>query len=180
MRSLAIISCALLLAACSSPPKPPTVDGSKRAAINNADTTSVLALQAELAEVQQRVNTLEQRPAMTPVPPPAVSQTVMIHFPFNSANFRPSAAQEAALLPLLANARRVEIRGRTDGHRPSDGDEQVALKRAQAAMNYVVSKGVPASRVSLNFLSAGDYIADNRSDAGRAINRRVEIEVFNQ
>lgn len=180
MRKLAVLSCALLLAACSSPPKPPTVDGSKRSVVNNAETASMLSLRADLGEVQERVRTLESRPMVTPPPAAPVSQTVTVHFPFNSANFRPSVAEEAALLPLLANARRVEIRGRTDGPRPSAADERIALQRAQAAMNYVVAKGVPATRVSVNFLSAGDYIADNRTDAGRALNRRVEIEVFNQ
>lgn len=180
MRNLAIIALAVSLAACSSPPKPPTVDGSKRSGINDTETASVLSMKAELAEMKQRVTDLETRPMVAPPPPPPVSQTVTVHFPFNSANFRPSAAQEAALLPLLAKARRVEIRGRTDGIRPGEGDEQIAMKRAKAAMNYVVSKGVPATAVSLNFLSAGDYIADNRTDAGRATNRRVEIEVFNR
>lgn len=37
------------------------------------------------------------------------------------------------------------------------------------------------SRVLAAFsVSAGDYVADNFSAVGRSLNRRVDIEVFNQ
>ena len=70
--------------------------------------------------------------------------------------------------------------GRTDAERPSAGDERIALKRAQAAMNYLVARGVPATKVSVNYLSGGDHVAEGGTAVGRAQNRRVEIEVFNQ
>ncbi len=178
MRNLAMIALAVYLAACSSTPKPPTVDGFKRSAVNDTETAFVLSLKSELADMKQRVTNLEKRPTIDPPPPSPISQTVTVHFPFNSAIFQPSEAQETTLLPLLAKARHIEIRGRTDGVHPSKGDEQIALNRAKAAMNYLVSKGVPATAISLNFLSAGDYVADNRTYAGMATNRRVEIEVF--
>ncbi|MGU9945090.1 OmpA family protein [Bordetella avium] len=186
MRKLVIISCAAMLTACSTPPKPPTVDGTNRTAVNDAETASVLSLRADLAETKERVRELERRPAAVPAvvhpaPPPApVSHTVTVHFPFNSAHFQPTAAQEAELLPLLANVRRIEVRGRTDAERPSAGDERIALKRAQAAMNYLVARGVPATKVSVNYLSGGDHVAEGGTAVGRAQNRRVEIEVFNQ
>ncbi len=186
MRRLVILTCAAVLSACASPPKPPTVNGTDRTAVNDSETASMLSLRAELAETKDRVRELERRPAAAPAvvhpaPPPAPrSETVTFHFPFNSAHFQPTPAQEAALLPLLANARRIEVRGRTDAERPSAGDERVALKRAQAAMNYLVARGVPATKVSVNYLSGGDHVAENGTDVGRAQNRRVEIEVFNQ
>jgi outer membrane protein OmpA-like peptidoglycan-associated protein len=162
-----------MLAACSTPPKPQTVDGTNRTAVNDAETASVLSLRADLAETKPAV--------VHPAPPPApVSHTVTVHFPFNSAHLQPTAAQEAELLPLLANVRRIEVRGRTDTERPSAGDERIALKRAQAAMNYLVARGVPATKVSVNYLSGGDHVAEGGTAVGRAQNRRVEIEVFNQ
>ena len=35
-------------------------------------------------------------------------------------------------------------------------------------------------KISVNYVSAGDYVADNISAAGRAQNRRVDIQVFNR
>ncbi len=175
MRNLVTIALAVFFTACNSAPKPPTVNGYNRSAVNSSETSSALSLKAELVDMEQ-YNLDTQLVILQPQP---ISQTVIVNFPFNSADFQPSASQEAALLTLLEKAQRIQIRGRTDGLHSSEGDEQIAIKRAQAAMNYVVSKGVPAAAVSLNFLSAGDYIADNNNRAGRATNRRVEIEIFN-
>ena len=47
-------------------------------------------------------------------------------------------------------------------------------------MNYLVARGVPATKVSVNYLSGGDHVAEGGTAVGRAQNRRVEIEVFNQ
>jgi outer membrane protein OmpA-like peptidoglycan-associated protein len=180
MRTLVIVSSVLLLSACSSAPKPPTVDGSNREGINSASTEAVLSLKADLAQTKERVKALEARPSVTavkPAPLPA-SEIVTVNFPYNSAVFRPTASQEAALLPLLATASRIEIRGRTDGRLPSEGDERIALQRAQAAKDYLIGQGAPARIISVNYLSASDRITDNRTEAARAQNRRVEIEVF--
>lgn len=180
MRTLVIVSSVLLLSACSSAPKPPTVDGSNREGINSASTEAVLSLKAELAKEKERVKVLESRPPATAVKPAPLptSETVTVHFPYNSASFRPTASQETALRPLLANAQRIEVRGRTDGRQPSEGDERIALQRAVAAKDYLIGQGVPARIISVNYLSAADHITDNRTDAARAKNRRVEIEVF--
>lgn len=181
MRNLAIIALAVSLAACSSPPKPPTVDGSKRSGINDTETASVLSMKADLAAMQQRVTDLEARPTVKPSPPAPVlplSQTVSVNFPFNSADFKPSQAQKAALLPLLAKAKRVEIRGRTDGQNPSNADEKIALNRALAAQRFLIDQGVSPSIISINYVSAGDYVANNFSEIGRSLNRRVDIVMF--
>ena len=171
MYKLVILFCAAALSACASPPKPPTVDGNDRTGVNGEETASMLSLRAEQ---------LENRPVeVQPVPLPH-SETITLHFPFNSARFKPTPAQEAALLPLLANARRIEVRGRTDAEHPSAGDARIAFLRAQAAMKYLAARGVPATNISVNYLSGGDHVAETDTALGRAQNRRVEIEVFYQ
>ncbi|EMP3151365.1 OmpA family protein [Salmonella enterica] len=178
MHKLAIFSCAVLLAACSSPPKPPTVNGSHRQPVNDARTAEVLSLRAQLAAAQAKA-----QPALLTSSKPALpaSQTVSVYFPYNRTAFRPTQAEINALLPLLSgNVTHVWVRGRTDGRYPTRADERVALNRAVAAKNWLVAQGVSPLKISVNYVSAGDYVAENVTAAGRAQNRRVDIQVFNR
>jgi outer membrane protein OmpA-like peptidoglycan-associated protein len=185
MRKLVVLSSILALAACSSPPKPPVVDGSNRHAINTTETAEVIALRAKLAQSQEKLRVEEARPVISPAvaqpsSPPARSRTFSVHFPYNGTKFYLNGADRAQLLLLLSKARRIEVRGRTDGKRPSSADEQVALNRALAAQRFLIGQGVSPAIISVNYVSAGDYVADNYSASGRPLNRRVDIEVFNQ
>lgn len=179
MRRLVVMASLAALAACSSPPKPPTVDGSNREGINSPQTAENLALRLELEQTQQK---LKQRPvapaALKVVPPAPASRTVTVNFPYNDTHFRPSGYQLAELMPLLGKAGRVEIRGRTDARTPSDADAKIAMQRALSAQRFLISQGVPASMISINYVSAGDYVSDNETNIGRSLNRRVDIEVF--
>jgi outer membrane protein OmpA-like peptidoglycan-associated protein len=189
MRKIAVISSAALMAACSSLPVPPVVDGSDRHPVNSRETAELLALRAQLAQTQELLQLREQNTtspvALNPTPMPApvsliTSQTVSVLFPFNGTKFNPTIGQTETLHPLLTNAKRIVVRGRTDGQHASAADEQVALNRALSAQRYLVNQGVSPLIISVNYLSAGDYVADNNSVTGRAQNRRVEIEVHTE
>ncbi len=68
-----------------------------------------------------------------------------------------------------------------EGHTDSQGDEamnqQLSQKRAQAVVDYLVDKGVDASRISASGKGESMPIADNSTAEGRAQNRRIEISV---
>jgi len=189
MKKIAVMSSAVLMAACSSLPVPPVVDGSDRHPVNSLETAELLALRAQLAQTQELLQLREQNttspvvlnPTPTPAPMPLLrSQTVSVLFPFNGTKFSPTINQTETLLPLLTNAKRIVVRGRTDGQHTSAADEQVALNRALSAQRYLVNRGVSPLIISVNYLSAGDYVADNNLAAGRTQNRRVEIEVHTE
>jgi outer membrane protein OmpA-like peptidoglycan-associated protein len=185
IRKLVIFSSILLLGACSSPPKPPVVDGKDRHPINSAESLEVVALRAKPAETDEKLGAEQSRSIVAPMALqtatlPSRSHTVSAYFAYNSTKFYLNASSARQLIPMLAKARRIEIRGRTDGQHPTSADERVALSRALAAQRFLIGQGVSPAIISVNYVSAGDYVADNFAMSGRALNRRVEIEVFNQ
>lgn len=70
------------------------------------------------------------------------------------------------------------------GHTDSTGSDAInnklSTKRAEAVMNYLTSKGISASRLTAAGYGSSNPIDSNKTRAGRANNRRVEIKVTNK
>jgi OmpA-OmpF porin, OOP family len=70
-----------------------------------------------------------------------------------------------------------------DGHTDDQGDDaknmSLSDNRAKAVREYLVSKGVPEARTSSTGYGETKPVADNKTAAGRAKNRRVEMTVRN-
>lgn len=105
--------------------------------------------------------------------------TTGILFDVNSANIKPesygSLKDIADVLQDNANVR-VKIIGHTD----SDGDASMNLalskKRAEAVKNTLQTDfKIDASRMETDGKGASDPVADNKTSAGKAQNRRVEF-----
>lgn len=103
-------------------------------------------------------------------------KTYRYHFEFNKTHLVIPQSDSIALLVDALEAPTVLIRGRTDGPRHSLGDEQIAHGRATAARDYLIDRGIDASKIRIDAVSGGDYIAPNTTPEGRALNRRVEIQ----
>ena len=55
---------------------------------------------------------------------------------------------------------------------------EAAARRAEAAANYLISKGISADRVSSAGYGESRPKADNGTASGRAQNRRVEFNLY--
>jgi len=70
-----------------------------------------------------------------------------------------------------------------DGHTDSVGskalNQKLSQSRAQAVLDYLVSKGVSADRLTAKGFGEDTPIASNNTRSGRAKNRRVEINLAN-
>ena len=206
MRSFALLASLLapilaaltLLTSCSSPPKPPTVDESRRRPANSVASVELQACKSDLhntrqlaaesgrladstaaalsslAARQRHLSELQQSSRQ----PEAGNAVFHVRFEFGSTriDIAPDAAQ--ALMAGARGAPLVWLRGRTDGTSDSPTESRIARERAAAVRDYLVAGGIDASRIRTTYQPSGDHVADNADGGGRALNRRVEIEIY--
>jgi len=67
--------------------------------------------------------------------------------------------------------------GHTDSLGTSTYNQLLSEKRAKAVADYLSNKGIPNEKIFTEGRGGSQPIASNSSEAGRAMNRRVEIEV---
>jgi outer membrane protein OmpA-like peptidoglycan-associated protein len=187
----------LLVSSCSSPPKPPTVDESRRRPVNTAmavelqecrsdlENTRILAAEsvrsAEASShavdrmVQQQqllvrgieANAAVQRNLLVPV-----------LFAFGSTQVNVPDADATRIVDEARGAPLVVLRGRTDGTTESPAESAIARQRAAAVEAWLVQSGIDRARVRTTWQPVGDHAADNSTPGGRTLNRRVEIEIY--
>ncbi|MDR1325216.1 MAG: OmpA family protein [Treponema sp.] len=104
-----------------------------------------------------------------------------IRFEPDSANFLP---EETSRLDIIANALK-QVPERTfliEGHTASTGapyDEMnLSIERAQRMVAAMVTRGISADRFIYKGWGGTKPVGDNASNAGRALNRRVEITIL--
>ena len=69
----------------------------------------------------------------------------------------------------------ITIVGHTDGVGPAEYNQGLSERRAQAAADHLISRGIDADRVTVRGEGESNPIADNGSAEGRARNRRIEV-----
>ncbi len=100
-------------------------------------------------------------------------------------NFHPKRTllQPSGLVPLSKVAQALRHDGESQyavvGHSDTEGDSetnrQLSLERAQAVASVLMLGGVSSQRMRLHSMGEFEPRADNGTDTGRALNRRVEI-----
>ena len=73
---------------------------------------------------------------------------------------------------------RLRIRGYTDATGNRDYNLEISRKRALAIQAHFIAQGIEAERISAEGLGARDFIASNKTAKLRALNRRVELELY--
>jgi outer membrane protein OmpA-like peptidoglycan-associated protein len=69
----------------------------------------------------------------------------------------------------------VDINGHTDSTGGVDYNIALSQRRASSVSQYLAAQGVDSRRFAVNGFGASQPIATNATEAGRAVNRRVEI-----
>ncbi len=72
----------------------------------------------------------------------------------------------------------LSISGHTDNTGSASANQRLSERRAKACYEFLISKGISATRLSYSGFGESRPIADNNTLRGRALNRRVEFNMI--
>jgi len=116
---------------------------------------------------------------------PIVEETFVLDgilFETNSSKIAPKSNMDIldnAAVSLSIIKRKVEIAGHTDIVGKHAYNVKLSLARANSVKDYLVKKGIDASRISVKGYGPDQPAASNDSVEGRAKNRRIEFKMMN-
>jgi outer membrane protein OmpA-like peptidoglycan-associated protein len=103
-----------------------------------------------------------------------------VYFDFDRSEVKRQAEPELdRIVDILASNPdyKLIIKGHTDSQGTDTYNQNLSVKRCQGVYDYLVSIGVPETRLSFSGFSENSPIADNSTATGRQYNRRVEFEI---
>ena len=117
----------------------------------------------------------------------AIEKTIaskILYAGFGSKTFQPDNTLNAYALELknyLAKnpTKYVEIIGHTDSNGEAEANVWFGKERAKSVMNYFISQGIDASKLTISSKGETSPIAPNTTFEGQRLNRRIEINITN-
>jgi outer membrane protein OmpA-like peptidoglycan-associated protein len=104
--------------------------------------------------------------------------SLYVNFDTGKATIRPDSAQtldDAAAALKTVPAMKIEVGGHTDNVGTPEANQKLSQERAQAVMAALAQRGIKADRMTAKGYGQTVPVADNRTEDGRAKNRRVEL-----
>lgn len=111
-----------------------------------------------------------------------IADKTLIYFPFNSNNKLRDQEVENYLDDVAERVtktgERILLEGHTDNIGSTESNIILGQKRADIIKAYLVSKGVNASNIDAKSIGESQPVSDNSTSAGRAENRRTELQII--
>ena len=105
-------------------------------------------------------------------------------FAFDKAIIKPDSdsllGEVANVMNAHAEIARVRVEGHTDNVGSAAYNKALSERRAEAVVKWLSDHGVDKGRLSAKGIGKDQPIAPNTTDAGRALNRRVEFHIEQQ
>ncbi len=101
-----------------------------------------------------------------------------IYFDTGAATLTPAsnpALDQVAQLMREQPDLRLLVAGHTDATGGAENNQRLSQARAEAVRNALLSRGVPAVRLAAQGMGSSVPVADEGTEQGRALNRRVEL-----
>ncbi len=118
-----------------------------------------------------------------PAAPASVKQAITIQaealFDFDKSVLKPAGKQ--SIDDAIAKMKNIDVEiviatGHTDSIGTDGYNQKLSERRANSVKEYMVSKGVPAAKITTLGKGETQPVATNKTKEGRAKNRRVDIE----
>ena len=128
-----------------------------------------------------------QREACVCAAAPAALFLESIFFDFDRSDLRAvSQSQLDRMTTILQEnpSYKAKLVGHTDAKGSNEYNQALSRRRANAAKNYLIDKGIPESRIIIDYSGEAKPIAKNELNGGidtpqgRQYNRRVELQVL--
>lgn len=122
-------------------------------------------------------------PTPAPAPKPVTEKVTFaadVFFDFDKAVLKPEGKARLDELVTKLGGTTLEVIiaiGHTDSVGGDTYNQALSVRRAEAVKAYLVSKGIEPNRIYTEGKGKTQPIASNATDAGRAKNRRTEIEI---
>ncbi len=101
-------------------------------------------------------------------------------FAVGSSNLNPGAYDEISRVSRVLNQypdTNIQVAGHTDSTGTEQANQALSERRAENVKNALIGQGVNPARISTIGFGESAPIADNNTEAGRQLNRRVVITI---
>jgi outer membrane protein OmpA-like peptidoglycan-associated protein/tetratricopeptide (TPR) repeat protein len=125
-------------------------------------------------------STYEKNVPLQPIEVNAAIVLKNIFFDVNRYELKPESQAELDKVVQLLNENptvKVQIEGHTDNVGTPADNQKLSENRARAVVNYLLTKGIAPARLTAKGFGASRPIADNKTEEGKAQNRRTELKV---
>ncbi len=105
-------------------------------------------------------------------------KTIQVLFETGSDKINPvsyDVLDDAFKSASIAENLKVGVYGYTDNVGNDDNNKELSVKRAKSVMKYLIEKGLKPERIESEGYGSANPVADNNTDSGRKLNRRVEL-----
>lgn len=121
-------------------------------------------------------------PAPKPEPPPTKPREILslrnAYFAYDKFELTTHGQDTLSVVTQFMQSHpdsKIEVQGHTDSRGTEAYNQKLSERRANAVKQYLVSQGIAESRISVKGLGESQPVADNKTEAGRAKNRRVVV-----
>lgn len=145
-----------------------------RPTIFSAPTHSYQLFVVERGEMTQEVTADQMYSALNT----AGFIALYINFDFGKSELKPDGERtvdEIAKMLKSNTGLKIRIEGHTDNVGSAAANKSLSENRAGAVMSALIRRGIDSRRLAVAGLGSERPIADNRTEEGRAKNRRVEL-----
>jgi len=128
-------------------------------------------------------STYEKNIPLQPIEANASVVLKNVFFDVNKFDLKSESEAELDIVVQLMNDNptvKIQIGGHTDNVGKPTDNLALSNNRAKSVVNYLISKGISSARLSAKGFGETQPVADNKTEEGKALNRRTEMKVTSQ